>query len=263
MYWTFQGGADEPFVEDIPPCGKVYRVGSSEDVLKLMDAEGGLMWTAHPRIKSSLGFPDQHRQRPFFKSDRFLGAAWKAMPTDFSLPRLGSRSLDLLDDMANWGHHKYVLGEVDVFRVQPDYELYGHSNVNYLQLDRVPRFTDGWQIILDALRGGRFFVTTGEVLIPSFTLGGKRSGEVLQLPADGTAVLKADLEWTFPLAFAEIISGDGKSVSRERTPLENTGQFGTRKLQVPLTLAARNWVRLEVWDIATNGAFTQPVWLEE
>jgi len=24
----------------------------------------------------------------------------------------------------------------------------------------------------------------------------------------------------------------------------------------------QKWVRFEVWDIATNGAFTQPVWIE-
>ena len=38
-----------------------------------------------------------------------------------------------------------------------------------------------------------------------------------------------------------------------------------RKLRRTLTLRpelrGRLWVRLEVWDIATNGAFTQPVWL--
>ena len=144
-----------------------------------------------------------------------------------------------------------------------EYELYGHININYLQLDRVPRFADGWQTIFDVLRGGRFFVTTGEVLVPSFTLIGKRSGEVLQLLADGMAVLEADLEWTFSLEFAEVISGDGKGVSRDRIALENTGPFGTRKLRIPLKLADRKWVRLEVWDIASNGAFTQPVWIEE
>ena len=127
----------------------------------------------------------------------------------------------------------------------------------------MPRFADRWQSILDALRGGRFFVTTGDVLIPNFTLNGKRSGEALHRLADGMADLEADLEWTFPLAFAEVISGDGQSVSRERIPLENTGQFCTRKLRVPLKLAGRKWARLEIWDIAANGAFSQPVWLEE
>ena len=106
-------------------------------------------------------------------------------------------------------------------------------------------------------------MTTGEVLIPSVTLSGKRSGETLQLPADTTALLEADLEWTFPLAFAEVISGDGHSVSRERISLENTGPFGTRKLRIALKFAGRKWARLEVWNVAANGTFTQPVWIEE
>ena len=100
-------------------------------------------------------------------------------------------------------------------------------------------------------------------MIPSFTLNGKRSGETLKLPADGTALLEADLTWTFPLAFAEVITGDGQSVSRERIPLENTGPFGSRQLQIPLQLAGCQRARLEVWDVAANGAFTQPVWIEE
>jgi hypothetical protein len=43
---------------------------------------------------------------------------------------------------------------VDVFGVLPSHELYGHMNVNYLRLDRLPRFDDGWQPVLDALHGG-------------------------------------------------------------------------------------------------------------
>jgi hypothetical protein len=27
-------------------------------------------------------------------------------------------------------------------------------------------------------------------------------------------------------------------------------------------LAGKKWARFEVWDIATNGAFTEPVWVE-
>ena len=73
----------------------------------------------------------------------------------------------------------------------------------------------------------------------------------------------ADLVGTFPRSFAEVISGDGQSVSRERIRLDETGPFGTRKLRVSVKLAGRKWARLEVWDIAANGAFTQPVWLEQ
>ena len=86
----------------------VYHVGSAADVLQLMEREKGLMWTAHARIKGSRGFPDQYWDTPFFRSDRFLGAAWKAMPADLSQPRLGSRVLDLLDDMSNAGRKKFV-----------------------------------------------------------------------------------------------------------------------------------------------------------
>src|SRR5262249_9435338 len=142
------------------------RVGSAEDVLALMEKENGLMWTAHPRIKGSIGCPDKYRDRDFFKSDHFLGGAWKAMPADLSRPTLGTRVLDLLDDMSNWGLRKQAHGEVDTFRMEPAFETYGHMNVNYLKLDRVPRFAGDWRPVLDALRGGRFFVSTGEVLIP-------------------------------------------------------------------------------------------------
>src|SRR3546814_5462515 len=67
-----------------------------------MQDEKGLMWTAHPRIKGSTGYPDKHKDTAFFKSDRFLGGAWKNMPADYSLPRLVTRVLDTLDDMNNW-----------------------------------------------------------------------------------------------------------------------------------------------------------------
>ena len=40
-------------------------------------------------------------------------------------------------------------------------------------MDELPRFDDGWQPLLTALRDGKFFVTTGEVRIPTFTIGGK------------------------------------------------------------------------------------------
>lgn len=272
VYWVLNRADGKPFAETVPGYGKVYHVGSAADVLKLMEEEGGLMWTAHARIKGSRTFPDGYRDTAFFKSDRFLGAAWKSMPLDLSLPRLGSRVLDLGDDIANAGDRKFILGEVDIFRVDPDMETYAHMNINYLKLDRVPRFADGWQPVLDVLRAGKFFVTTGEVLITEFTLGGKESGETVARPAVGAAAagkgsgatveLRAKLEWTFPLSFAEIVSGDGKQVYRQRVNLTDTEGLGTRELRVPLDVGGRTWVRLEVWDAARNGAFTQPVWIK-
>jgi hypothetical protein len=260
VYWMLKRTEGQPFVEEMPGYGQVYRVGSPADVLRLFEAERGLMWTAHPRIKSSFKFPDDYKETEFFRSDRFLGAAWKAMPADLSRPTLGWRVLDLLDDMSNWGAKKHTPGEVDTFRMEPDFETYAHMNINYLRLNTLPRFDDGWQPVLDALRGGEFFTTTGEILIPEFAVGGKKSGETLR--PTGTAIpLEASLEWTFPLAFAQIVSGDGQKVYRQRVDLSDAESFGTRRLRLPLNLARRTWVRLEVWDIAANGAFTQPVWI--
>ena len=263
VHWVLNRPDGVPFVEEMEGGRKVYHVGSKADVLELMKREQGLMWTAHARIKSSTGFPDLYREQSFFKSDRFLGAAWKAMPADLSWNRLGKRVLRLMDDMANWGERKYVLGEVDVFKVEPDYELYGHMNMNYLRLDRVPSFSEGWGSVLDAIRGGRFFVTTGEVLIPRFAVSGKESGETVKLGSTTAQEVEFEINWTFPLAFAEIISGDGNQVFRESMDLSDRTEFGKERFTRSLDLRGKRWVRLEVWDSAANGAFTQPVWLEK
>ena len=262
VYWVLNRDNTQPFVENVEGYGKVYHVGNSDDVLRLMRDENGLMWTAHPRIKASRGFPDNYRARDFFLSDQFLGGAWKAMPADLSQPRLGARVLDLMDDMANWGVKKYTPGEADLFRMETGFETYAHLNINYLKLDKVPRFQDGWQPVLDALSNGKFFTSTGEVLIPDFSVGGKSSGETLETSKKPLQVLAATLRWNFPMNFAEIVSGDGQKTYRQRLDLNDTQQFGTRQIKIPLNLQKRTWIRLEAWDIAGNGAFTQPIWLD-
>ncbi|MDA1369933.1 MAG: hypothetical protein O2971_04105 [Proteobacteria bacterium] len=261
--WVLNRNNDQPFEQKIDGFGTVYHVGSAADVLALLEKEGGLAWTAHPRVKGSTGFPDNYRDTPFFVSDRFLGGAWKAMPADYSRDMLGWRVLDLEDDMANWGNRKYLLGEVDIFKIYADYELYGTMNVNYLKMDAIPRYTDGWQPVLDRLSNGQFFVTTGEVLISNFQVGGRQSGETLPASMDRRAInLDTTLEWTYPLAYMEIVSGDGLTIYRQRIDLADTREFGAKALSFTSNLRDRKWVRIEVWDIARNGAFTQPVWLD-
>ncbi len=251
VLWVLNRPAEKPFVETTPAGETVYHVGSPADVLTLMQRERGLMWTAHARIKGSIPFPDGYRETDFFKSPHFLGAAWKAMPADYSRDTLGWRVLDLLDDMNNWGADKRALGEVDVFKIEPHSELYGHLNVNYLKLDRLPRFADGWQPVLDVLRRGEYFVTTGEVLAADTAL----------VRRPGTASrLTAQLSWTLPLAFAEIVAGDGHTTHRRRIDLSDTRAFGHRAFEATLPDApGLRWARLAVWDIAGNGAFSQPL----
>ncbi|MFI5458154.1 MAG: hypothetical protein ACHRXM_22185 [Isosphaerales bacterium] len=263
VYWTMTRSPAQPFVEDRLPFGPVYHVGDGADMLGLLEREGGLAWTAHARIKASSWTPDIFRRQDFYLSDRWLGAAWKAMPADLSDDRLGRRALDLLDDMANWGQKKYLPGEVDVFKLDHTHELFGHMNINYVRLDpdRLPRFTDGWQPVVDSLRSGRFFVTTGEVLIPEFLVDGQPSGSTVVLGKGGKAEVRVDLKWTFPLNYVELISGDGSRVYRDRIDCSDTAPFEGRTLRKSPDLTGRTWIRLEAWDVAGNGAFTQPVWL--
>ncbi|AGA27112.1 CehA/McbA family metallohydrolase domain-containing protein [Singulisphaera acidiphila] len=263
VYWTMKRASGEPFAEEDPRRGTVYRVGSREDMTRLLEREHGLVWTAHPRIKASNWAPDAFRNEDYFRADTWLGAAWKAMPADLANPRLGQRALDLLDDMANWGGKKQMIGEVDVFKLDHTHELYGHMNINYLRLDHIPRFEEGWQPVLDAIRGGRFFVTTGEVLLRDFSVGGKASGETLDLNISSKPETQITLEWTFPLEFAELVSGDGTKVVRQRIDLTDTEPFGRRTLTLQPELKGHQWIRVEAWDIAGNGAFSSPVWLEE
>jgi hypothetical protein len=72
----------------------------------------------------------------------------------------------------------------------------------------------------------------------------------------------ARIEWTFPPALAEIVWGDGSRVSRKRVDLVSKQAFSGTELHMPVNLSAAKWVRLEVWDVAANGAFSQPVWIE-
>ncbi len=263
VYWTMNREDGQAFVEEIRPFGQVYHVGAGDDMQNLLEREGGLVWTAHARIKGSSWTPDGYRNERLFRSDNWLGAAWKAMPADLSHDQLGRRVLDLMDDMANWGEAKYVLGEVDVFRLDHTHELYGHMNVNYIRLepDALPRFSDGWRPVLDSLRLGQFFVTTGEVLIPDFQVSGKASGSGVVMKPGEKAGIHVVLSWTFPLRAVELISGDGVKVFRERIECFNTGPFDGGTMHLPRDLSGRTWIRVEAWDIAGNGAFTQPVWL--
>jgi hypothetical protein len=247
VYWIMSHRAGGSLESNDPDTvrGKVYRVGNAKEMLELLERERGLAWTAHPRTKGSTGYPDTYRGESFFLSDRWLGGAWKALPADLSQPRLGKRVLDLQDDMNNWGLDKRVLAEADLFTIDQANEMYGHMNVNYLRLGALPAFDKGWGEVLDVLSEGKFFCSTGEVLIPEFGVDGNR--------------VHFTLEWTFPLEFAELVSGDGEKVYRQRISLSDTRSFGVRTFRLSPDLRHRKWVRLEVWDVAANGAFTQTV----
>jgi hypothetical protein len=251
VYWTLVRRPGQPFVEERPGLPPYYHTGSAADVFELMKREDALVWQTHPRTKGSTGFPDQIKDTDYLKSPQWLGAAFKALPVDLSQQRLGEvRCFGTLDDLNNWCGPKCMVGEVDTYKKFPEYDLYGDFNVNYVKLERVPSFPD-WSALLRALRQGDFFVSTGEVLIPQWDI--ERN--------EGGGAIVAELEWTFPLEFCEIVWGDGQRVDRTVVPATGTEPFGATRFRIPFDAAGKKWVRFAAWDSAGNGAFTQPVQL--
>jgi hypothetical protein len=250
VFWTHVRTNGQPFVENDAKHGKVYHTGNAADVFELMQRENALVWQTHPRTKGSTGYPDKIRDKDYLRSEHWLGTAFKALPVDLSQKRLGEvRCFGTLDDLNNWGGPKFMVGEVDTYKKFPDYDLYGDFNVNYIKLDRVPNFDD-WSPVNRALRAGEFFVTTGEVLIPRWSVEGSNRE------------VAAEVEWTFPLEFVELVWGDGEKVDRKIVSATDQPPFGSRRFRIPFDITGKKWVRFSAWDSAGNGAFTQPVHLQ-
>jgi hypothetical protein len=55
VYFSRVRKEGQPFTETDPVYGKVYHLGSSEDLQRLLEAENGYWYTSHPRTKSSGG----------------------------------------------------------------------------------------------------------------------------------------------------------------------------------------------------------------
>jgi len=147
---------------------------------------------------------------------------------------------------------KYIIADIDTYRKGPEDDLYPNFPVNYLKLDRVPGPDADWSPILKALRNGDFFVTTGEVLIKNYAVTG----------AAAQRTITADAEWTFPLSFLEVVSGDGKKVERQIISATELPPFGSKRFSIPFNATGKAWVRFAIWDVAGNGGFVQPVWLK-
>ena len=58
FFWSKVRKDGQPLTEQDPKFGKVYHAGSAEDMQRIMDAENAYWYTAHPRTKSSAGYPD-------------------------------------------------------------------------------------------------------------------------------------------------------------------------------------------------------------
>lgn len=261
VFWSkpnTAAGKPLPFTENDPTYGKVYHTGNAEAMQQVLDAEGGYWYHAHPRTKSTAGFPDATWGTKYLKSDRYLGVAFKpGMGQDNSEATMCAwRCFDAVDTMNNMNAGtgigpKFVIADIDTYRKSPEDDTYANFPVNYLKMDTVPGPDQDWSPVLKAMRDGTFFVTTGEILIKNHAVTG----------AGNQRTFTADVEWTFPMAFMEIVTGDGKTVSKQVIPATDMQAFGTKKLSIPFDATGKKWVRFSMWDVAGNGGFTQPQWL--
>jgi len=258
VYWTKVRQAGQPFVEEVPGYGKVYHTGNAADVQAMMDAEGAYWYHAHPRTKSTTGYPDLIWDKPYMKNDRYLGVAFKpGMGQDNSEVRMCDwRCFDAIDTMNNMYAGlgvapKYAIADIDTYKKGPEDDLYANFPVNYLKIDKTPGPEDDYSPILKSLRDGNFFVTTGEILIRNYAVAG----------TGAQRTITADIDWTFPLNFVEVVWSDGKKVDRQVISATDSGPFGTKHFAIPFNATGKAWVRFAVWDSAGNGAFVQPIWL--
>jgi hypothetical protein len=259
VYWSKVRRPEQPFTETDPVYGMVYHTGSAEDVQKMLDAEGAYWYHAHPRTKGTTGYPDLIFDKAWTKNDRYLGVAFKpGMGMDLSEPRMCEwRCFDAADTMNNLYassglRPKYIIADIDTYQKGPEDDLYANFPVSYLKLDKVPGPDEDWSPVLKALRNGDFFVTTGEILIKGYNVEG----------AGAQRTIAADVEWTFPLSFVEVVWGDGKKIDRQIVSATDLGPFGTKHFAIPFDATGKAWVRFAVWDSAGNGGFVQPTWLK-
>ena len=255
VYWLNGRQPGEPLVDQDPRYGKVYRIGGADDLMTMVRQENVLVNMPHPRTKGSTGYPDSIRDLPFFSDPRYQGIGFRwGMGLDLSERRLCEyRCQPLIDDMNNWVADrpippKYFLSISEVRHQQPGDEIYSSSPVTYVKLDALPR-TEDHSPIIQALMRGDSFVTSGEVLIPSWSVTGTGSQRTIV----------ADVEWTFPLDFVEVIFGDGTSSDRQIISTSELPAMGRKRFEIPFSAAGRKWVRFSAWDTAGNGAMGQPV----
>jgi hypothetical protein len=238
--------------------------------------ENMLVFTPHPRTKSSTGYPDGIKDTEHFRHEHYRGVGFRwGMGIDRSETRLCElRCLDLLDDMNNWmadlptpakyiqaiaetrsdKHARAETREQYIEAIRgaraklPGDDTYGMSPVNYIKVDPLPT-VDDMSPIIDAMKRGDYFVTSGEVLIPSYAVQGQGAQRTIT----------AEVEWTFPLDFVEVVWGDGQTTDRQIISATDLPPFGRHTFNIPFNATGKKWVRFAVWDSAGNGALVQPV----
>ena len=83
---------------------------------------------------------------------------------------------------------------------------------------------------LQSIRNGDFWVSTGEILIKNYAVQG----------TGAKRTVAADVEYTYPLVFVEVVTGDGKKVETQVVRATDTGSHGTRRFPFRSTRPGRS-----------------------
>jgi hypothetical protein len=254
VYWDSRK-TGQPFKEAHPIYGNVYHIGDAADFLQMAKEEDILISMPHPRTKGSTGYPDAIREESYFNDPHYQGVGMRwGMGLDGSERRLCElRCWPLLDDMSNWAVDrpvplKFVTAISEVRYMAPGDDIYGSQPVSYLRLPTLPPATDPSPVIQALARGDSFW-TTGEVLIRNLALQRVKGGQQLS----------AEVEWTYPLEFVEMVWGDGKTTRRTVISTRDLAPFSSHTFELPIPAKGAKWVRFAAWDIASNGAVSQPM----
>lgn len=255
VYWDAGRAPGQSLTTTDPKYGTVYHLAGADDLMEMARRENMLITMPHPRTKGSTGFPDSIRHLPYFSDSHYQGVGFRwGMGLDRSEQRLCEyRCLPLLDEMSNWfvdtpSPLKYLISISEVRHQQPGDDIYASSPVSYVKMDGLPS-PDDVSPLIGTLMKGDYFVTSGEVLIPSYAVKGTGAARTVE----------ADLEWTFPLNFVEVVWGDGNRTDRQVISTADLPASGTHHFSIPFDASGKKWVRFAAWDVAGNGALVQPV----
>jgi hypothetical protein len=68
-------------------------------------------------------------------------------------------------------------------------------------------------------------VTDGEILIKNYSVAG----------TGAQRTITADVEWTYPFSFVEVVWGQGNKVDRQVISATELGAFGTKHFAIPFS----------------------------
>lgn len=242
---------DQPFAETLPDGRIYYHLRSAGDLVEMCRRENCFILMPHPDTKANDGLPYDCKNEVWFQDERWFGIGCRMLPADNSVPTMISgRTERVWNDINNWSDRpRYLLSELDTYtkvdESEEDWEMYPMTNCTYVQLDTLPT-PDNWEPLVNALREGKHFYSTGEILLEQCSL------------TDGAC--QATFSWTFPLANVQLVCSDGERVQTVDLPQEDSLPYGKETFHITFPHGMK-WARVLATDIAGNSAFGMPVFL--